>query len=334
MDLAIVAALSLAAVAPLFVFDPAVAHVTGGDVIPLLRGAAPLLFLLPLPAAYVASISRDGFRVESLAAVVILPLGVFGLRFTAVAAGLVLGLPLVSYKARSIYTGDNAFWTWFKSSAALVTVLAVVLGISAAYAYNTSPALRQDVQGNVTDRAVGTATQFVDLSQEGLSPDRITGATARLARNISSTSLALTEKTVFAAVEEDGTFSDGQRQVLRDAFTQAEEEIPGQLSQQAQQRVTNQLAGGENVQRSLIRSRMGPIVERLSKPTPPVLALIFFTVLSLAYLVKFPVALLGGVYGLGFRRLRHRYAEREDTDPRQRARERRRDRQERGGQRR
>ncbi len=314
VDVIAVAALSLLATVPLFFVDPAVAGIVGGDVVSLLMAAVPFLLLLPLPAAYVASISRERFRVESLAAAAVLPLGFLGMKFGATAIGLLLGLPLVSYKARSIYTGDNPFWAWFKASAALITVLAVVFGLTAAYTYESSAPLREDVQGNLTSRAVDTATEFIDLSQQGVSSDRLTGAAVRISRNISRTSIRLTEQNVFAAVDADGTFSDQQRQVLRSAFTQSEQEIPSQLSEQARQQVSSQLGGQEDIQRDLIASRTGPIVEKLSQPTLPVLAVIFFTVLSLVYLLRFPLALLGGIYGTVFRRIRSWYGQRGESE--------------------
>ncbi|MDY6774199.1 MAG: hypothetical protein SVS85_03270, partial [Candidatus Nanohaloarchaea archaeon] len=64
---------------------------------------------------------------------VVLPLGVLGTTYLAFSSGLVLGLLLVSYKARSVYHEDNFGWTSFKAVGSLLTVLALVLGLTAAY---------------------------------------------------------------------------------------------------------------------------------------------------------------------------------------------------------
>ncbi|MDY6768491.1 MAG: hypothetical protein SVW02_00065 [Candidatus Nanohaloarchaea archaeon] len=310
-----VAALSIVAILPLFVVDVGIGKILEGEAIAMLTSLVPLLLLLPLPAAYVATISRHRFRPETLGALATLPLGLLGAKFAAFAVGLVLGLLLVSYKSRSIYTGDNQFWTFFTASAALVTVLALVLGVSAAHTYSASADVRQGVQDNVTEFTVNTATEFIDLAQQGATPQQITGAAVALAENMSRTSIAMTEKAVFRAVEENGTFSDTEKQLLRTAFTQSKQRIPSQLSTRARQQVEERLGGQREVENELIRSRTAPIIQKLTSPTLPLLIAVFFTLVSLVYIFKIPVSIIGGVYGMIILRLRKRFGE---EQPRQR----------------
>ncbi|MDY6770276.1 MAG: hypothetical protein SVU88_04865 [Candidatus Nanohaloarchaea archaeon] len=303
---AVTAALSLVAMLPLFVVKLDIGTVIAGDIVSLATALVPVALLLPLPAAYIAAVSRHEFRPEAFAAMVTLPLAVLGATFAGVSIGLVLGMLLVSYKARSVYHGDNEFWTFFKASTALITVMALVLGISAAYAYSSSATIRGEVRGNLTAVTVETATEFVDLSGGSSPSSQVSRAAVQIARNVSEQSIVATEEAVFQAVAQDGTFSDQQRQVLRTAFDQSRQQIPDQLSTAAQQQIESQLQARGGVEEEIIRSRTAPIIETVTAPTAPVLAAIALAVVSLVYILKFPVGLLGGIYGTVVHRIRTR----------------------------
>ncbi|MDY6762103.1 MAG: hypothetical protein SVY41_03565 [Candidatus Nanohaloarchaea archaeon] len=301
VDLAVIAVLSLVATVPLFLISPSIDAVVAVQPPLPVSHLVILLLVLPLPAAYVAAISGERFRVESLAAVITLPFALAGPRFTAFSVGLVLGLPLVSYKARNLFHGDNRFWTSFKASAALITVLALVTGVIAVQAYSGSAAVQNAVQGNVTAVAVDTATGFVDVS--GGSTSMMTGMAAGIAVNTSRTTVAATERTVFTAVNRSDGFSPAERQVLRAAFTEAEEQIPPQVGQQAQKQVQQRLAQQTDVGEEVLASRVAPIVDTVTAPEPPVLAVLFLTVASLVYIFRLPVGVVAAVYVMLGRRV-------------------------------
>ncbi len=305
VDLAIVAALSIIASIPVFVITPRI------DALVALQPPIPLghlvllLLVLPLPAAYVASISGERFRPESLGAAATLPLALFGTRFAAFSVGLVLGLALVSYKARSIFNGDNLFWTRFKASAALLTVMALVAGVVAVQGYAGSAAVQDAVQDNVTSVAVETASGFIDQSTEARTGDVLTGLATMAAMNASRSSIAATERTVFTAVNESGGFSSAQRQVLRTAFDQAGQEVPQQVAAGAEEQVQDQLQQQADVDEAVLAGRIQPVVEQVTAPQPPVLAVLFLTVASLVYMFRLPIGFIAAVYAMVGRRLNH-----------------------------
>ncbi|MDY6769123.1 MAG: hypothetical protein SVW02_03400 [Candidatus Nanohaloarchaea archaeon] len=301
VDIAIIAALSFLAAAPLFVIQPQVAAISGLQPPIPLGHLVILLLLIPLPAAYVASISGERFRVESLAALATLPLAVFGAKFAAVSLGLVLGLPLVSYKARNLFHEDNYFWTRFKASAALLSIMAVVAGVAAVQVYSGSPAVQDAVQGNVTAVTVDTAAEFADISSGSTS--LLTGMAAGIAVNTSRATVAATEQVVLTAVNQSDGFSAGQRQVLQSAFTTAEQTIPPRFAQRARSQVRQRLAEQTDVNEQAVRSRIAPIIGTVTAPEPPMLVVLFLSVASAVYLFRLPAGLVAASYAMVGRRI-------------------------------
>ncbi|MDY6776969.1 MAG: hypothetical protein SVQ76_02575 [Candidatus Nanohaloarchaea archaeon] len=308
-DAAVVAFLSIAALSPLFMFDTGIEQVLDLSLGPILYLAASLLLVLPVPASYVVAISREGFRVESFASAAALPLAFLGPLHAGLAASLVLGLPLVSYKTRGLYKGDNFTFTAFRSVGSMATVLAVVLGLAAALTYQASPGLQEDLQETITNRTTEMASEYVEASRQQVVESQrqaLKELASTLSRNVSSTSIALTEKTVFSAVEEAGTFTSSQKTLLRRAFDTARDDIPSRLSGSVAGRM-DQLTGSAGELgdvKGMVKQRISPLAESFTAAEPPFLAFIFFTVLSLVYLAKIPFKLLGALYAGVARRSR------------------------------
>ncbi|MFB6294502.1 MAG: hypothetical protein ABEI97_01965 [Candidatus Nanohaloarchaea archaeon] len=303
VDTVIVAALSLVAALPLLFIHLRIDALFGFQPPIPLGQLVILLLVIPLPAAYVASISGRRFRPEFLGAAVTLPLALLGTRFAAFSLGLVLGLALVSYKAKSIFNGENLFWTRFKAAATLLSVMAIMAGAAAVHTYSGSPAVQNAVQENVTETAVDTATEFIDLSTQADTGGVLTQLATSVAVNASRTSIVATERAVFTAVNRSGGFSDQQRQVLRGAFTQAEQEIPQRIGTQTEEQVQQQLQERADVDEDVIAGRIQPVVAQVTAPQPPVLAVLFLSVASLVYLFRLPVGLIAAVYALAGRHI-------------------------------
>ncbi|MFB6265876.1 MAG: hypothetical protein ABEI07_02215 [Candidatus Nanohaloarchaea archaeon] len=310
-QLLVTALLSLVAVAPLFFFDPVNGLLKGQGILEVLYSAAALLFLLPLPAAYVASVSTERFRYEAVGGFASLPLAVFGTFHAAFAVSLGVGLLLVSYKTRSVYHGDNFGWSTFKSAGSLVFVLALVLGFTAAYTYQSSPGLRGELQDRITNRTVDIAVEYADISRQSIAPkDEIQELAGRLSENVSRTSIALTEKMVFEAVQRSGTFSPAQKTLLRNVFDRSKNRIPETMSRRIEATAFNTGNMSEAVPvEEIARQRIEPFVEKATAPAPHTLTLIFLTVASLVHLFKMPFRLLGGFYAYIFRSVENRAGE-------------------------
>lgn len=301
--LATVALLSLVAVSPLLVANVSVADIIGLNLSTLLQPVILLLVLLPLPAAYVSTISYDRFRFETLGATIILPLYVVSPVFAAAGAGMLLGLMLTSYKARSLYKGDNGFYTSWKATKTTMVLLAVAGGIFAAATYSTSTGVQADVQGNLTEESVDLALDQLDIgSISGSQTQQLVDQSRRISETASRLSIEATQRIVFDAITADGSFSQQQRGVVRGGFRTAKNEVPENVSQQIAQNVEDQLAqrngGTTGSTESLVRPQVEQMVQQLARPTPPVLAAIFFITFSLLALFKLPFGLIGGIYSV------------------------------------
>lgn len=306
VDAIVVAVLSLGAVAAVGATDLAIATFVGGDLLTLLRSVAVLLIMLPLPVAYVASISMERFRPESLASAAGLVFAVRGTAYTAVAAGLVLASLLVSYKARSVFHGDNRFWTRFKASTSAVTALALIIGLTVALTYQGSAGFRADLQGNVTNVTTELAVDQIGATQQSLAEQQrqlVVTTAGTVAENSSTAAILLTEQNVLAAVQQDGSFSASQQQVLDDAFTTSEQDIPPQVRSEVEQRIARQY--DENIDDGLVETRdledrittqVRNMLARLAEPTPPVLVALFIMAASFALIFKLPFGLVAAIY--------------------------------------
>lgn len=306
VDAIVVAGLSAAATAAVGFTDLGVGAVVAGDLAALARSVAVLLVVLPLPIAYVVTISMERFRIESLASAVSLLFGFRGVTYATIAAGITIASLIVSYKTRSIFHGDNRFWTRFKASASTVTILAIVIGLAAALTYQGSADFRQDLRGNATNVTTELAVDQVGAVQETFAEQQrqvLVNTAGLVAENSSTAAIALTEQNVFTAVQQDGSFSASQQQLLRDTFTTSRQDIPPRIRDDITTRVDEQLTrqtdGGIVETQSLedrIATQVRQMLQRLGQPTTPVLAAIFVMALSIVLLFKIPFGLVAAVY--------------------------------------
>lgn len=302
VDAAVVAALSLAPVAALYVGGVTVAEVLALDVTAVVSGLLPLFLALPLPIAYISTISRERFRVEALAAAVALPAATLGLRYAALSGGLLLGGLYVSYRTRSTFHGDNQFWTYFKAGSAAVLFLALAAGGAAAQAYSTDAAFRSTVQDGLVNQSVGIAVDQLGAVQQSAVEQRaetLVPLAGSIAANVSRSSIQGTEVMMFQAVEEDGSFSGAQQQLMRGVFDSAGATLPQEIERQTEQQLETRLnatGGGVSGVEDTVRRQVSGVVERMAAPSRGVLAAVFLAVFSFVMLVKIPFGIVAAIY--------------------------------------
>jgi hypothetical protein len=323
-DALMIAVLSLAAIASITRFELSFATVFDRQFSTILDALLPLLLLLPLPAAYIAAISKDGFRKEVAGTLVTLPAAVLDLTFAVGSIGIVLGGVLVSYKAKSIYNGQNTNWVHFKAAGSMVVVLAIVAGIATAAMYSTTPPLREDIRSNITQQSVDTALEYADMAGMGGTQDvslgeqdqGISAMVGTLAENLSQASIQSTEAIVFQAVEEtrnrdSSKFDADERTVLRAAFDTAESNVPTEVRQQAEDQVEQRFTSGsdsgqveEAAMRSMVTPRVRSFVNELITDSHGMTLTVLIATFSLVMLFKLPFELLSAIYAAILGRLR------------------------------
>lgn len=316
IDSIAVATLSLIAVAPLSQLDITLQHVFDGAMVHIAQQLLPFIILLPLPMAYVAVISRERFQPAAFASVSALAVAPQGLLFAAVGAGMVLGALLVSYKARSVFHGDNQGWTYFRATSIVMFALAVTAGFGASEVYQTDDAFRSNVQGNMTEVAV----TFAVKQAEGMNPqqaavpeDEMTAMAGMLASNISTATIDVTERIVNRHAEESGIFTDQHYQIMDAGFGTADDRVPPEMQQQAENQVQQQLSTGdgggigEQKIEDVVRPEVHDTVTDLSAPSDSTRLLIFLSVFSTVLFFKLPIGFLGGLYGLILERVVGRF---------------------------
>lgn len=284
---------------------------------PLLNEVIPLLLAFPVPAAFIASISKERFRWECLGTAAAFIFAGQGQEFMAAAAGMVLGGVFVSYKAKSIFNGHNTGWTFFKATGSMLTILALAIAFSTSSFYMDTPAFRTDIQRALTDQTVDIAVEHANLAelantggntdaleamQTGLAADLI----GTLAENLSRTTVQATEVVVFSEVEQSGEFDAQELAVLDDAFTRADEQIPAAVSTQAEEWLsedigatsvgdTGQSAEDESI-KQLITPQVRTFVNDIVSASPETQAIVFVATFSLIMLFKIPFELIGALY--------------------------------------
>lgn len=224
LNAVIIGILSIVATVSLTLTDVTVADLIGLEFGGILRSALIFLVLVPLPAAYTATISKDGFRKEAFGGVLALPLALLGLPFAALATGVLLGNLLTSYKTRSIFKGDNTGWTYWKSVGGAITMIALVAGLTAGYTFYTDADWRNTIKTEATNETTAIATDYVDLSGSGSvltqqQRQQLINTAGILAENASATTLNVAEDAVVLRMEQDGSFTDQQQSVITDTFT-------------------------------------------------------------------------------------------------------------------
>ncbi len=303
----VTAGLSVIAMGAVMVADIGISAVVAMDPGGLLRSAAILLAVLPLPAAYIAHISHDGFRRESLGTLAALPFAALSMGLGAVAAGLVLGGLLVSYKATNLWDGGNPFWTGWKASGGMVVVLALAAGLMVAATYQGSATFREDIRGNLTNVTTEVATDQINLTQRSVmeqQTETLVATAGMVARNVSESSILLTGNRVMGAVEDDGSFSPDQQNLLITEFDTARQDIPPQVAEQTRDAVRQQLEANQGglvpVQDTadMIAEQTRRILQEWGQPTPLVLAAITVMVMSLVLVFKLPFSLIAGLYAV------------------------------------
>lgn len=267
-----------------------------------------------LPIAWVANMSFERFRIESLAAFLVLP-GVFrGGLFAVVCLGLPIAVVFASYLARSTYNGKNPFWTCFKTGSSLVMVMAILMASAGAYAMATDQGMRDTVRSSVTDRIADRATVVANEtlnSEDGDAAQRqrdmIVSMIARISRNVSATTILSSRRSIEVSMDQlDGTpqsFTSTQRTVISQTFDQLGDRLPQNISQQVANRVEQQLEDQEGLRPSgdeleeEVRNRIDAGLDALFDRGMALVGVTFVMVLSLVYTLKIPFELLAGVLG-------------------------------------
>lgn len=322
---AVVAALSLIAMLPVFQLDLSLQQLFAVNPLPLLQSLLPLFLTLPLPAAYITLISKKRFRKEALGTTVVLPIAVLGQLFTVFAAGIVLGSIFVSYKAKSVYNGRNVNWMHFRAAGGMIVLIAVVAGLVAASFYSSTQPFRADIRGNITQESVDMAMDYAETAGVGGQQPQSTGAQAQqltnlvgpLASNLSTASIRSTETVVFGAVQQtrdrdSSKFDASERTVLRTAFDTAENQVPSTVRQQAEQTMQQQLqkmGGAAEVKKETLRSMVTPrvrkVVNRIITDSQAMTAVAFVSAFSVVMLFKLPFAFLSALYAAIIGHIRH-----------------------------
>lgn len=277
-----------------------------------------LLFLgfMAFPMAWVANMSFEGFRIESLAAFIVLP-GVFrGGFFAVVCLALPLAVVFGSYVARSTYNGRNPFWVSFKVGAALVSVLAIVTASAGAYTMMGDGETRSMVREGVSEYVSDRTTEVVNESFEGgtdngaLEQQRtmIVDMAERVARNVSSATLVTSQRSLEAVMDQvEGTpqeFSEPQRGLIDQTMTGLRQELPANISGQVRERVDDQVREQmEDMQPSTgdiqeqVQQRVDDGLDVIFENDQALAGVTFFVLLSTIMLLKIPFELIAGVLG-------------------------------------
>lgn len=324
-DTAVIAVLSLAAMVPVYRLDPSLQYLFGDGIVAFLRSLLPVLLALPLPAAYIAIISKKRFRKEIVGTLVTVPLALLGTRFAVFAAGVVLGSVLVSYKSKSLYNGRNTNWVHFKAAGSMVLLLAIAAGLATASLYSGTPAFREDIRGNITEESVDVALEYADTAGIGGGQEQaadqqlqqMTGMIGPLTANLSTVSIRSTEAVVFQAVqktrEQDSSkFDADERTILRTAFETAENQVPSQIRDQAETMIQEQFqgldAGAEDIEEEALKQMVTPrvrrVVNELITDSPGMVAAAFIGAFSVVMLFKLPFKFLSVLYAAILARLR------------------------------
>jgi len=271
------------------------------------------LALMVLPIAWIANMSFERFRIESLAAFLVLP-GVFrGGVFAVVCLGLPVAVVFASYLTRSTYNGRNPFWTCFKAGASLVTVMALLMGTAGAYSMATDQAMRDTVRQGVTERVADRATEVANDTLNGgegaggQQQQLLVTMTSQVARNVSASTIVVSRRSVEATMDQlDGSseaFSSTQRTVISQTFDRLEQQAPQNISQQVadriEQRFENQggLQPSEDQLEDEVRDRVDAGLDTVFEDRRALSAMTFVMILSLVYALKIPFELLGGIVG-------------------------------------
>lgn len=304
-DAAIIGILSVAATASLALTDVSVADLFGLAFGGLLRSALIFLVFVPLPAAYVATISKDGFRKEALAGLLALPVALWGIQFAALGTGILLGNLLTSYKARSIFKGDNTGWTYWKSVGGAITMIALVAGLTAGYTFHTDTDWQDTIKAEITNQTTQIAVDYADLSGSGSAltqqqRQQLIDTAGVLAENASAATLLVAEDAVVLAMEEDGSFTSQQQSTITGTFTVLDRTVPDEIQRQIEQRVGEQvdeLVFGRDVSAAgAVQQRIQSFVDRLVQPSPEATTGVIFLTISFLLILKIPFGLIGALY--------------------------------------
>ncbi|MCJ7450442.1 MAG: hypothetical protein MUP58_01745 [Candidatus Nanohaloarchaeota archaeon QJJ-9] len=283
----------------------------------ILQPSLAFLALLILPSTYASYISTERFRAESFASFVVIPAAFLG-GLVVVAIAIPLGTLFASYKSRSVFNGKNYFWTYFKSGAAIVTMLALVGGLYAGLTIMNDASTRGKVRDAVSEEVTDTALETVNESFTGSTgsilaqqKDYIVGLSTRLAENTSRSSIIATGKLVMANVNGSGSFSDSQKALLGNSFSKAESSIPERLSNEINTRIEAEM--DERLKEARPdQSEMVDVVEsRVSKALDPLFGnkrllgvVSFLVVASIILLFRIPAEILAGWTGYLIKTLR------------------------------
>lgn len=306
IDSVAVAGLTLVAAAPLLQLDITLQHVFGGAVLHIAEQLVPFLVLLPLPMAYIAVISRERFQPAALGSVTALVLVPQGLLLAAVGAGMVVGAILVSYKARSVFHGDNQGWTYFRATSVALFALAITVSAGTAQFYTTEDDFRNNVQGNITDVAVTFAVEQaagMNPQQSAVPEDEMTAMAGMLASNISAATIDVTERIVVRHAQESGVFTQQHYDVMDQGFGTADDRVPPEMRTQAENQIQQQLDAGDSEMAEqdvadVVRPEVQDVVTDLSAPSDATRLMIFLSMFSTVLFFKLPAGFLGGIYGL------------------------------------
>lgn len=305
LDAAIIGILSVVATVSLTLIDVTMTDLVGLELGSILRSALIFLIFVPLPAAYTATISKDGFRKEAFGGVLALPIAFLGLPFAALGTGVFLGNLLTSYKTRSIFKGDNTGWTYWKSVGGAITMIALVAGLTAGYTFYTDADWRDTIKTEATNETTAIATDYIDLSGSGSvltqqQRQQLIDTAGVLAENASATTLTVAEDAVVLRMQQDGSFTDQQQSTITDTFTTLDGTVPGEIKQQTEQQVGEQideLVFGQDVSATgAIRQRIRGFVDQIVEPSPQMTAGVFFLTISFLLILKIPFRLIGTIY--------------------------------------
>ncbi len=179
-----------------------------------------LLLTFPLLYAFVASISTEKFNKASLISLLSLVLAPVDLFMAASAAFISFTTITVSF-----FSGGNRFRDFY-SSTALPLLLTGLLLSSGIYAVSTTNQEFGSTVTNTTASFLGGSTQQVVETTGIISMQQ--EQQARIVESTSRSTVTLTQTQVLN--ETKGEFSQSQLQTLNQAFVNAQQDIPQQLS--------------------------------------------------------------------------------------------------------
>lgn len=104
------------------------------------------LFVLPVPFAFVATISKNKFRWESLSSITALLLLPANLKLAVISLTVFLGSIVTSYAVSKIYQEDESFTSFYKSTSYAFLLMALIVASLFVYTYNTNSKWRKNVQ--------------------------------------------------------------------------------------------------------------------------------------------------------------------------------------------